>query len=105
MHGRTPLHTPGTLALADALDRSQPLALLLQRLQESRARLDTVRECLPAALRDDVGAGPLDAAGWSLLVPGGAAASKLRQLLPELQAALRAAGWPELPIRIRVRAG
>ena len=48
--------------------------------------------------------GPIDDAGWSLLVPSGAAASKLRQLLPELQAALKAEGWPQTPLRIRVHA-
>ena len=95
---------PGTLALAEALDRSQPLALLLQRLQQSRERFAAIQAQLPASLRAQVRPGPLDEAGWSLLVPGGAAASKLRQLLPELQAALRTQGWPELPIRVRISA-
>ena len=94
---------PGTLALGEALDQSQPLTQLLRRLQQSQARLAAVRELLPDALRSQVRAGPLDDAGWSLLVPGGAAAAKLRQLLPVLQAALQQQGWPATPIRIRVQ--
>lgn len=95
----------GTLVLADALGQSQPLTNLLQRLQQSQARFAAIRDRLPDSLRSQVRPGPIDDAGWSLLVTGGAAASKLRQLLPELQAALLAQGWPETPIRIRVNAG
>ena len=93
-----------SLALADALEQSRPLANLLERLQQSQARFAAIRESLPDILRDQVRPGPIDDAGWSLLVPSGAVASKLRQLLPELQAALIAQGWPETPIRIRVNA-
>jgi len=94
----------GTLALSDALDQSEPLANLLARLQQSQARFAAIREQLPDNLRSQVRPGPIDDAGWSLLVPGGAAASKLRQLVPELQATLRAQGWAATPIRIRVNA-
>ncbi|HMO46217.1 MAG TPA: DciA family protein [Rubrivivax sp.] len=94
---------PGTLALGEALDQSRPLTSLLRRLQESQARLAAVRELLPETLRSQVRPGPLDDAGWSLLVPGGAAASKLRQLMPQLQAALQQQGWPATTIRIRVQ--
>ena len=93
-----------SLALSAALEQSQPLAILLARLQQSQARFAAIRESLPDILRDQVRPGPIDDAGWSLLVPSGAVASKLRQLLPELQAALIAQGWPETPIRIRVNA-
>jgi hypothetical protein len=93
----------GTLALGDALDQSQPLARLLQRLQQSRERYATIVEHLPDMLRDQVRPGPLDDAGWTLLASHGAAASKLRQLLPTLDAALLAKGWPATPIRIKVQ--
>jgi len=92
------------LTLADALDQSQSLAQLLQRLQQSQARFADLREHLPDILRSQVRPGPIDDAGWSLLASSGAVASKLRQLLPELQAVLTARGWPETPIRIRVNA-
>lgn len=95
--------TPGTWALAAALDHSQPLTVLLQRLQRSRERFAAIEPLLGEGLRSAVRAGPLDDAGWTLLVSGGAAAAKLRQLLPQLQAALLEQGWPELPIRVRVQ--
>ena len=106
MTERKPLaaSSPGTWALGAALDRSPPLTQLLQRLQQSQQRLAALSGLLPEGLRSEVRAGPLDDAGWTLLVPGGAAASKLRQLLPQLQAALQAQGWAELPIRVRVQA-
>ncbi len=96
-------NSPGTLHLATALDQSQALAKLLQRLQESRDRLAAIREQLPETLRDQVRPGPLDDAGWSLLVPSGAVASKLRQLLPDLEATLIARGWQGTSIRIKVQ--
>lgn len=96
--------TPGTWALGAALDQSPPLTLLLQRLQDSRARFDALREQLPESLSAELRPGPLDEAGWTLLVPGGAAAAKLRQLRPALEAALQAHGFAPLPIRVRVQA-
>ena len=95
--------SPGTWAMGAALDQSAALTRLLQRLQESRARFAAIRGQLPEGLDGSVRPGPLDDAGWSLLVQSGAVASKLRQLLPALEAALLAQGWPATPIRIRVR--
>jgi hypothetical protein len=105
MSGRkTPATTrSGTWTLGTALDQSQPLARLLQRLQESQARFAVIREHLPEPLRDAVRPGPLDDAGWSLLAQSGAVASKLRQLLPDLEAALTGQGWQATPIRIKVQ--
>jgi hypothetical protein len=96
--------TPGTWMLGAALDQSQPLTRLLQRLQESNRRFEALREHLPDTLRGEVRPGPLDDAGWTLLARGGAAAAKLRQLLPSLQAALQERGFAALPIRVRVHA-
>ncbi len=95
--------TPGTWALGAALDQSAPLAQLLQRLQQSQARFDALQRLLPETLRAAVRPGPLDDGGWTLLVPGGAAASKLRQLLPTLESELQARGYAPLKIRVRVR--
>ena len=89
-----PAATTGTLALGEALGRSEPLGNLLQRLQASRARFDAIAALLPEPLRAEVRPGPLDDAGWSLLVSGGAAASKLRQMAPQLDAELRPPGLP-----------
>lgn len=86
-----------------ALRNNETLGSLLQRLQQSRQRLACITPLLPVALQGSVQSGPLDETGWSLLVDHAAAAAKLRQMLPELAAALRDQGWPELPIRLRVQ--
>lgn len=91
-----------TLPLATALGRSEPLNSLLRRLHDSRERLATVAALLPDSLRPAVRPGPLDDAGWVLLVNDSSAAAKLRQLMPVLEAALLAAGWPAVPVRIKV---
>lgn len=93
----------GVLRVDRALGDNAALGRLLQRLQDSRARFAAIRELLPDALRTQVRPGPLDDAGWTLLVPGGAAAAKLRQLQPLLADALRARGLPVAAIRVRIR--
>jgi hypothetical protein len=100
----SPPSSKATVPLADALSHSAPLASLLARIEASRARLDTVRAALPEGLADHVRAGPLDDAGWTLLVGSGGAAAKLRQCLPGLRQALAARGWAEVEIRVKVRA-
>lgn len=90
--------------MSQALQGSEPLAGLMQRVGESRARLQAVAPLLPASLRMQVRAGPLDAAAWVLLVDNAAAASKLRQMLPDLAAALAAAGWPSPAPVVRIQA-
>jgi hypothetical protein len=102
-HQNFSTRSSGTWTLEGALEQSQALAQLLQRLRQSQARLACIRELLPEPLRGVVRAGPLDEAGWSLLVPSGAVAAKLRQLMPDLQAALQHQGWPDLAIRIKVQ--
>lgn len=96
--------TPGgVLRMDGALGSSAPLARLLQRLEESRARLAAIRDQLPQPLRAQVRAGPLDDDGWTLLVPSGAAAAKLRQLQPLLLQALRTQGMFTAALRVRVQ--
>jgi hypothetical protein len=97
----TPPAAP-TLAFGTALSRSEPLGRLLQRLQESRDCLDAVRSLLPAGLADEVRAGPLDDQGWTLLVSGSAAAAKLRQMLPLLEAALLAHRHQATVVRVKI---
>jgi len=91
--------------LGAALDQSQSLTRLLQRLQESQARFAAIHEHLPDHLHAAVRPGPLDDAGWSLLAQSGAAAAKLRQLVPELEAVLLRQGWPATSIRVKVHSG
>jgi hypothetical protein len=88
--------------MSDALAQSAPLAQLLARLRDSEARWQSLRSTLPVDLASQVRPGPLDETGWTLLARNGAAAAKLRQSLPRLQAHLATAGWQELPIRVKV---
>ncbi len=85
-----------------ALGRSETLSGLLRRVQDSNARYATVRSVLPEGLASLVRPGPLDDSTWALLVPSGAAAAKLRQCLPALVQSLKASGWSEVSIRIKV---
>src|SRR5437763_17159469 len=73
---------PDSLPIADALQRSAPLALLRQRLQDSRARFAAIQDLLPAGLAVHVKPGPTDENGWSLLAANASVAAKLRQLVP-----------------------
>ena len=101
----SPSTVPLGLPLARALDQNASLADLARRLAQSNARYAAIRDHLPEPLRAQVLAGPIDDAGWSLLVSNAAVAAKLRHLLPRLADTLREQGWPELPIRVRIRAG
>ena len=98
-----PLPDARNLALARALDRSEPLAGLLQRVRESRERFEVIRALLPPALLSSVRPGPLDETAWSVLVDHAAAAAKLRQLLPEMQSALTDRGWPLPAMKIKIQ--
>jgi len=89
--------------MASALDRSEPLGLLLRRLHESRAHYDAVAPLLPPSLRADVRAGPVDGDCWTLLAAHNPAAAKLRQMLPTLLAHLRERGWQGTSIKVRVQ--
>jgi len=94
---------PDSLPIADALQRSAPLALLRQRLQDSNARFAAIRGLLPPALALHVKPGPVDDDCWSLLAANASVAAKLRHLLPRLEERLLERGWKVIPIRIRVQ--
>lgn len=91
------------LPLAHALDASPSLAGLLARVRASEARLAAVVPVLPPELAASLRAGPLDDGAWTLLVENAAAAAKLRQCLPRVEAALAEQGWPGVTVRIKVR--
>lgn len=93
---------PGTLPLGQALDHNTTLATLLARVQAGRDRYDALRSLLPPELLDAVRPGPLLDDGWTLLADGPTAAAKLRQWLPRLADHLRASGFPEAPLRVKV---
>lgn len=79
------------------------LARLSELSRDSVARLKAVEPMIPAVLRSFVTAGPIDGANWCLIVKNNAAAAKLRQLLPAMEAHLRSKGWQVNAIRLKVQ--
>ena len=92
----------GTQGIADALAHSEPLALLTRRIRDSQARLAAIAPLLPPGIRLQVKAGPIDEAGWTLLVGNSAVSAKLRQMVPSLEAHLRSRGWDGPPVRVKL---
>ena len=90
------------LSLQEAAEESPTLARLVQLARESSQRLEVVRSLIPSALRAAVRPGPIEGAEWCLLVDNNAAAAKLRQLLPALQAELSRRGCEVNSIRLKV---
>ena len=83
-----PAQAQPALPLADALRSSKPLALLAERLRESKRRFDCIAPVLPGALAAQARPGPVDEHGWTVLAANAAVAAKLRQLVPLLDGTL-----------------
>jgi hypothetical protein len=96
-----PRHHP--LTLLQASQDSPMLARLIDLNRDSVARLKAIESLLPAPLRPAVKAGPIEGTVWCLLLDNNAAAAKIRQLVPALEAHLRSKGWELGSIRIKVR--
>ncbi|MES2843293.1 MAG: hypothetical protein V4794_23700 [Pseudomonadota bacterium] len=95
---------PRTLySLEQAVGAAPSLALLRERIRESQGCMDQIRHLIPAAMRQQVVAGPLQDQEWCLLVGSAAASTKLRQLLPAIQQALTQSGAQVNAIRIKVQ--
>ena len=90
------------VSCSQAIDNSPSLARLAGMVRESNDLLQSVTLLLPATMRSAVKAGPIDGDTWCLLVVGNAAAAKVRQLLPTLQARLKADGHSINAIRLKV---
>jgi hypothetical protein len=93
------------LTVQQAVGNSPTLARLAELVQDSNNRLKAIESLLPGNLRAAVKAGPIDGDSWCLLVNGNAAAAKLRQLVPLLQAALQREGWRVSSIRLKILMG
>lgn len=91
-----------TLAMSEAVNRSEPLASLSRRLRESAARFDHVAPLLPQGLRASIKPGPVDEEGWSLLAANPAVAAKLRQVVPRLESALSEGGFHPPTVRVKI---
>ncbi len=103
MNGKPPPLVPASLPMARALERSEPLTRLRQRLLDSARRLAAIHQELPEPLRSQVTAGPVDDEGWTLLAANASVAAKLRHLQPRLQQTLCDRGWQVSAIRIRIQ--
>ncbi|MGV3494638.1 MAG: DciA family protein [Ramlibacter sp.] len=93
-HYPVPLH--------EAAEESPTLARLAQLARESGQRLKAIEPLIPAPLRASIRPGPVEGTTWCLLVDGSAAAAKIRQLLPILQAKLNSDGWQVSAIRVKL---
>ena len=91
------------VTLAQASMESPTLARLSELVRDSSLRLKAVESLIPPLLRPAIKAGPIDGPTWCLLVESNAAAAKLKQLLPALQAHLRSKGWEVTAIRLKVQ--
>ncbi len=94
---------PNVPSVTRALEKSDALSSLMQRLQASQACLAVVKACLPPALAAHVKSGTLDHEGWTLLAPNAAVSAKLRQLQPRLIEALAQKGLKVNAIRVKVQ--
>jgi len=92
------------VTLQQAAQDSPTLAGLAARARDASQRLEAVQELIPPEMRGAVQAGPVEGNTWCVLVQGSAAAAKLRQLVPMLQARLKARGWDDVTLRIKVHA-
>ncbi len=92
-----------SITLLQATQESPTLAHLANLAMESSARLKSIEVFIPAALRSSVKAGPIEGPVWCLILDNNAAAAKIRQLLPSIQAHLRSKGWDVNSIRLKVQ--
>ena len=90
------------MTLLQAVQASPSLARLSELSKESSQRLELLQSLIPGPLKNAVQAGPIDGAQWCLLVSSNAAAAKLRQMLPTLQAHLVSHGLAVQSIRLKI---
>ena len=98
----TPRHVSQTLTIQQAAGNSASLTRLTDLVRESNDRLKAIEPLIPESLRPAVKAGPIDGENWCLLVNGNAAAAKIRQSIPVIQASLLRQGWKVVSIRLKV---
>ena len=89
--------------LDQAVQEAPSLARLAALARESGEQLAAIQHLLPPGLRRGLQGGPIDDGCWCLLVPNAAAAAKLRQMLPALEAHLRSGGRKINSIRLKVQ--
>ena len=90
------------VTLMQAAQESPSLARLTELTRESSLRLKILQTLIPGPLRTAIQAGPIEGSEWCLLVNSNAAAAKLRQMLPALQAHLNSHGHQVDKIRLKI---
>jgi hypothetical protein len=91
------------ITLLQATQDSETLNRLCELASESSQRLKSIQSLMPPSLRASVHPGPIEGPVWCLLLDNNAAAAKIKQLLPSLQAHLRSKGWEVNAIRLKVQ--
>jgi hypothetical protein len=91
------------ITLLQATQDSETLNRLCELAAESAQRLKSIEALLPGSLRSCIKPGPIEGPVWCLLLDNNAAAAKIKQLLPSLQAHLRSKGWEVNAIRLKVQ--
>lgn len=91
------------ITLLQATQDSEMLNRLCELATESAQRLKSIESLIPGALRSCIQPGPIEGTVWCLLLANNAAAAKIKQLLPALEAHLRSKGWEVTAIRLKVQ--
>ena len=97
-------HTRARRALAfnDALGESPTMQKLGALINQSQSQLQSIAHLLPKSSGRGIQAGPIDENGWCLLVSNAAIASKLRQLIPDIERHLLSLGAQPAKVRIKI---
>jgi len=90
------------LSLTEAVADAPVLAHLGALVEQSKRHMSAIEPVLPKGLRSQVMPGPIEEGGWCLLVRSGAVASKLRQVMPDLETRLLAVHGSSIKIRVRI---
>ncbi|WP_284335113.1 hypothetical protein [Comamonas sp. NoAH] len=90
------------ITLEQAAQSSPALSQLVSQAREANARMKAIEPLLPPSLRNSVKAGPIEGSVWCLIIKNNAAATKIRYLLPSLEAHLRTKGWNVQSIQLKV---
>jgi hypothetical protein len=91
------------VTLSQAAQDSPVLAMLTELTRDSADRLQAIQSMIPASLQSAITAGPIEGPIWCLIVNSSAAAAKIRQFLPALEAHLHTKGWKNTSIRLKVQ--
>ena len=92
-----------SVTLMQASQNNPGLARLMALQRESSARLKAILALIPATLRDQVQAGPIEDGVWCLLLSNTTTAAKIRQLLPAFESHLRVHDLDVKSIRLKIR--